>query len=210
MGRHYEPANYPSIEGWDALKECVQTGDLILYSGHSLDSLYVCTWLQDKFSHVGMVLWLGEVPYLFHSYPRTENPCVLQGKCRDGVQLNDLEATLRSVKGLVYYMPMGKLTDTQVESINGAMGRLVGAKFCHELLELLRLAHPLLRAQTTGSGKYSCSELLTHVYRIVGLLGMLETPPPNEVPPFRLIDGSLPWTTEHYRPQLKHPPLVRF
>jgi len=91
-----------------------KTGDLLLFSGYSGDSMIVRAWSWAPLTHVGVVVresnesgpaWLWEA-----NLDETKVDC-LRGCSRGkegGAQLTDLETSLRAYDGRVFWRPLGR------------------------------------------------------------------------------------------------------
>lgn len=210
--RYVHPDDYPTVK-WDDIE--LQTGDLLLFSGHNGDSSYIRSWLAHHYTHVALVVVLSDGnPYLFHANAIEEEiPCVFAGKPLDGVQVNQADLVAKSYFGHVYHLRMGEFTEKQLERLPMILKRFLGRPFNHDLLELFRLAFPNVRqTRKHPEGKLTCAEVLVHVYILLGILPLLETRAPNEIPPYDLVlPGRQKWLNpEQYSPRTSTPPLIRF
>lgn len=130
------------------LKDTAQCGDLLLFSGNGVDSAIVKAWSGNSWSHVAMIYLQGSKLYVWHSDAVSFRKDVRDGEYREGTQLNDLEAFLKTYNGCIFHLPLHQpLRTSDMEAVMRAVGI---REFNHNLVELLRC--------TTG-GDYSCTLL---------------------------------------------------
>jgi hypothetical protein len=84
----------------------MQSGDLLLYSGRSLDSALIRAWTNGSFTHVGLV-WCDTdgCTYIWNSDKHSDVKCVLNGCARDGPQLQRLDEKIAQGSGCMYHVP---------------------------------------------------------------------------------------------------------
>lgn len=110
----WNPKEQPGVTWSKVLQEC-KTGDLILFSGYSADSAIVRAWGWSDITHVGIVVRVDEGTWLIEANLDDTKPDALNGNDtrgpQGGVQLTDLEVSLKAYDGLVFWRPLKKEID---------------------------------------------------------------------------------------------------
>lgn len=157
--------------------QSLQSGDLLLFDGHHLDAKIVRCWCDAPFSHSGLVFRdrADGTPYVYNSDVEDDDQrCAVCGRCRDGVQMQDLLLKLATYRGRAYHVPLRRpLTDTQLAHWEQwLLPSLCSRRFRYSLLSLLHAALPDLVPLVSADTRYSllCTELVTLVYRELGII----------------------------------------
>ncbi len=164
------------MPSYTSIRSSLKTGDIVLFSGTSAVSSLIKLFSGGKWSHVGMVLRIGEFDdavMLWESTTLTNIPDRTTGAAIKGVQVVPLSQRIRNYDGEVNIRHLGK-------PITKPMYRRL-AKLRHELsrrpyerneLELLRAAYdgPFGKSPGEDLSSIFCSELVAEAYQCMGLL----------------------------------------
>ena len=145
------------------IRDSLQTGDIVLMRGNALISKiirWVCSLLRLRFtmySHIGLVVREGKRILLFEAVP-------------SGVHHVALSQAIKNYDGDVYIRQLkGNRTLKMLGDLRVFMHETQGLPYEKDLLELIGAATPF----HLGSADYKdffCSELVTRVYQLWGLL----------------------------------------
>ena len=200
-GAHQKAAQY------GAVADKLRTGDLVLFSGNTIESLVVQIGTLSPWSHVGMVFRMpsmagvrGADPhdlYLWHSYGNAVKsaPDVLGAKpkgLRDGPQLISLSRALHLYKGGCF---VRRINDAGSRHIKGAtdqpevvawMRRVTGTHYERSIDDLFLATYdgPLGYNGEEDESSYFCSELVAETYQRMGLMEGPAVQSPSEYTPY--------------------------
>lgn len=172
---------------YDAIRDELRTGDIVLYSGSAAISTVIKLATSNRWSHVGMVVYLPDCR-LVSVWESTKQGTRLRdldsGQVRKGVQLVPLSDRLITYRGSV---AVRRLQDADLQE--GVYSRLWRLRedlrtrpYEKDKIELLKAAYdgPFGRNEEDLSSVF-CSELVAEAYQALGLLGSRR--PSNEYVP---------------------------
>lgn len=167
------------------LREQLKTGDLVLFSGHSLASRIVRIFTGSHWSHIGIVVRLPEMPQtplLWEATRASKVSDINHGKPFDGVQLVTLDDRVASYQGLIAIRRLQGVTTgaearERLENLIEGWREKPYRNFVHQHV---RAWMGLSQSRTFQHGGF-CSELVAEVYRQWRLLPQ-ERPARNYVP----------------------------
>ena len=163
-----DPALLPS-RPYPQLRDQLKTGDLVLFSGRTLASRLVRGFTGSRWSHVGLVVRLPDMPQtplLWEATRASKVHDVMDGRPFDGVQLVALDDRVVSYPGLVAVRRLqGVHTDADARA---RLDELIDAwrakpyrNFARQHLSAWVRGEEALAFQRGGF----CSELVAEVYR---------------------------------------------
>jgi hypothetical protein len=150
----------------------MRTGDLLLYSGRSLDSALIRAWTGGTFTHIGMV-WIDPATqdrYCWNSDKRSSVPCILRQECCDGPQLQLLSAKLEAASGCMYHVPWNERRYRRPQLTRAYMNQ-VGGGFRDSVVVMAVAALPELvpNVATGPSRDLLCTELVAKtIFELAG------------------------------------------
>ena len=194
----------PSVRFSDT-KASLRTGDIVLFSGDSIQSAEVQCGTRSTFSHIGMVVrcdhLLGSGLCLWHSPAQKMifAPDKLTNRIKSGPQLNELDVSLRLAKGRVFIRRLLKRrqisppslivrligeTDPCENGLSELMREEVRLPYEQSFLELFKAAYdgPFGKNKPDPSSLF-CSELVAEAYTRLHLLNDDCNWPSNEYVP---------------------------
>lgn len=159
---------------YTTVRDKLETGDLILFSGKGGTSTGIKWLTNSKWSHVAMVVRLDDwdTLLLWEATTLMDLKDVLTGKCRQGVQLVTLSDRIASYDGEVSVRFLDvKRTPKMKRALVELRQELRGRKYETRKIELLRAAYdgPLGENSSDLSSLF-CSELIAESYQRMGLL----------------------------------------
>ena len=187
------------------LKLNVKPGDMVLFAGDNRTSQLIKFVTNSKWSHVGIVVGLKNALFLFEaSGPRTSSTLSMTGR----TQIRKLDMTLNTYKGKVAIRHINEpLTEPQLLTLNQSVLKYLGVSYEKNLGELLKSALDvpkswlripiiggLLRKLTENRSNptsFFCSELVSTIYRNLGIRSQDSNPPSNEFTPEDLSSTSI-------------------
>ena len=178
---------------YDNIRDTLDTGDLLLYSGVGPVSMSIRLVTRSKWSHIGVVVRPKDFDMV----------CVLQSttlsKVKDtvsnreieGVQINLLSDSLDSYKGAVAVRKLNvERTDDMRNTISDFRREVHGRPYEERKMELLKSAYDFFGgANEEDLSSLFCSELVAELYQRIGLLD--EDKPSNEYIPKDFV-GNIP------------------
>lgn len=156
------------------LREQLKTGDLILFSGRTLAARVVRGFTGSRWSHVGLVVRLPEMPQtplLWEATRASKVHDITHGRPFDGVQMVALDDRVASYQGLVAVRRLqGVHTDAEsrarLEALIDAWRAKPYRNFVRQHVSAWVRGEEALAFQRGGF----CSELVAEVYRQWSLL----------------------------------------
>lgn len=169
----------------DEVCDIVRSGDIVLFSGASMTSLFVTTFCASQYSHIGIVYRPpGEEPMLFESIKSDDdgspNVDVRTGKHRVGVRLVNLRMLLDSFRGhavavrtLVSPASMN-IADTLSEHMTQVLAQCIEKygylPYEHRWFNFVVARYNFIRLSIEHPDALFCSELVARCYQEAGLL----------------------------------------
>ncbi len=187
---------------WSELAPTMQTGDLILFSGTSTESLWIEALTGGQFSHSTMVVRTAgsSAPWMWQEAPEAIAPDPRTGKPTTGAQLGDAEEATQVIQAMgdkPFYVRLDWDRPADLDDkILAIVAQYEGVPFGTVLQMALDYAIGKLYDQATGLTTMFCAELVAVTYQALGLL--TEVHPPNWYSPNSFgpdEQGQLPWTT---------------
>ena len=171
---------------YESIRDTLDTGDLVLFSGtsHVSNFLKLCTF--SKWSHVGMVVRIPDWDQvlLWESTTLGHVQDFIDGKAKRGVQTVLLSERIRAYRGDVAIRQLTRFerTDEMRHSLCAFRRWAKNRDYEQRTLELIRAAYdgPFGENQEDLSSLF-CSELVAEAYQRMGLLS--DDLPSNEYTP---------------------------
>jgi len=194
---------------WAGLLKRARTGDLILFSGTGRDSAVVRSWSGSRWTHIGMVVRSDDSLYgtiqrlfLWNADSCQSRRNLLNGKYKEGVQLNDLRLYLDTYPGYAYYCPLMGGRSVGKDELKPLYRELSGKPFNHQCVELLRCTQGpgggYLGRKQADPDKWFCSQLIAESLMFLGLMG--GSIPTNEYHPASFVGEMAADWKEGVRP----------
>lgn len=157
----------------EELSKLGRTGDVLVFSGNSMDSSLIKMWSCSDWSHVG-ILWIDprtKIPYVWHSDAACGNHDALLDEVTDGVQLNDLRVYTSCYSGSVYWRPLAGPPVDPV-AVKALMEATAGQPFNYDTLDLFRCTWGRREWLPVSASRHAlfCSEFAAHVLQELGVL----------------------------------------
>ena len=154
----------------------LDTGDLVLFRGHTLFSRLIQRATRSEWSHVAMVLRLPEYDMLalYESTGLGSLPDMISGEVRRGVQLVPLSERVRACNGAIAVRQLKGVTLGPHErtALMALRRELRGRPYERSLVDLVRAAYDGAGgASAEDLSSLFCSELVAEAYQRLGLLG---------------------------------------
>lgn len=177
---------------YEAIREELETGDVILFSGKGGISDGIKFFTLSKWSHVGMVYKLADALdekgtiFCWESTTLSDIKDADTGRLTQGVQRVELSERLERCFAKGYEIGIRKLnkplaTD-MVRALNDFRHEVSGRPYERSKLELIKAAYDGIFGENKEDlSSLFCSELLAEAYQRMGLLG--EDKPSNEYTP---------------------------
>jgi hypothetical protein len=179
---------------YEEIRPKLQTFDIVLFRGRGLASLiirWVCSIFRlrfTKYSHIGLVVLDSERVLLFEAVP-------------SGVHLVALSDAIAKYDGDVYIRQLvGKRTMKMLHDLYGFIQRTIGKPYEKHLIELMGAATPL-HIGSADNTDFFCSELVTRIYQMAGLVSGIPLAKEYEPDDYRLggsIDKELAMFSDLY------------
>lgn len=179
------------------LKYKMKTGDIILFSGTGVISNIIKVATNSMWSHVGMVVIIGDTPYLFESTTLNKIPDYYDDMIKRGVQVVNLEMKLQSMSDykFAYRELDNPLTYDQKRMLYEIKDELFDTDYEQSLLELIKSSYDGWFGENHRADLSTvfCSELTAYSLQKLGVIGT--DLPPNEYVPsdFSSKYNSLPY-----------------
>jgi len=170
------------------IRNKLDTGDIVLFSGKGGISAGIKWFTISKWSHVGMVVRLPDwnMVLLWESTTLSNVADVIDGKAKQGVQLVALSERLRTYGGEA---AIRRLSVKRTTAMNNSLMRLrqevKGRPYEKSKVELVKAAYDgWLGENTENLSSLFCSELVAEAYQRMGLLSNSKNAlPSNEFTP---------------------------
>jgi hypothetical protein len=164
----YDPVILPN-KPYAQMRDQLKTGDLVLFSGRSFAARLVRGFTGSRWSHVGLVVRLPEMPQtplLWEATRASKVHDIIEGKPFDGVQLVALDDRIASYQGLVAVRRLQHVhTDAQarahLESLIDEWRAKPYRNFVRQHISAWVRGEEALSFSRGGF----CSELVAEVYR---------------------------------------------
>lgn len=163
---------------YDDLRDNLDTGDIVLFSGKGLISMglkigSLCSW-----SHVAMVVRVKEpdVVLIYQSTPVCKAKDFFDGNLKNGVQINVMSEAVRGYNGKVAVRHLAaERTPQMLAGLSRFRQRVKDRPYETRIVDMVRAVWdgPLGHVEEDLSSLF-CSELVAEAYQHMGLL------PPNE------------------------------
>jgi len=199
-------ASAAALERYHTVREKLDTGDLVLFSGRSVFSEIIKKLTGAAWSHVGMVFRLPNrysINLLWEASGLLNLPDLDTGRPNKGVQLVPLSDRISVYHGRIALRLLeAERTPKMIDELYAFREEMKGRPYEENDIELLKAAYdgPGGMNQEDFSSLF-CTELIAEAYQRMGLLGAEK--PANEYTPhdfcsdqqdeseFRLLQGSL-------------------
>lgn len=169
------------------LRDSLETGDIILFSGNSFISHLIRMATRSDYSHVGMVLKFNgyDSVFLWESTKLSNVGDILSGKKKNGVQITLLSERIENYNGscVLRRLASPSFTSAQIDSLNQLRRELRNRPYERNKKELI------LSLYDNAGGKNEedlssvfCSELVAEAYQRLGLIPS-DRKPSNEYLP---------------------------
>lgn len=156
------------------VRDHLKTGDLVLFSGRSLAARIVRGFTGSRWSHVGLVVRLPEMPQtplLWEATRASKVHDITEGKPFDGVQLVALDDRIASYQGVVAVRRLQQVhTDSQARVLLETLIEAWRAKPYRNFVRQHISAWVRGEEALSFSRGGFCSELVAEVYRRWSLL----------------------------------------
>ena len=156
------------------IRNKLETGDIVLFSGKGGISAGIKWFTISKWSHVGMVVRLPDwnMVLLWESTTLSNIADVMDGKAKQGVQLVALSERLRTYGGEA---AIRRLSVKRTAAMNNALMKLrqevKGRPYEKSKVELVKAAYDGWWGENTENlSSLFCSELVAEAYQRMGLL----------------------------------------
>jgi hypothetical protein len=173
------------INMYENIRDTLDTGDLLLYSGVGPVSMSIRLVTRSKWSHIGVVIRPKDFDMVcvLQSTTLSKSKDVISGTEVEGVQINLLSESLRDYKGDVAVRKLGvERTDDMRDTISNFRREVHGRPYEERKMELLKSAYDFFGgANAEDLSSLFCSELVAELYQRIGLLS--EEKPSNEYTP---------------------------
>ena len=155
--------------------EGLQTGDIILFSGRCKMSRFVQLLMLGKWSHVGMVVIDPnyDYPLLYESTHSQQLRGLDIGRRTQGVQLVPLHKRIKSYKGDIAVRQLHGVEFNADDHfmLDEIRSEMVGRPFESDLKQFLKAQFRYkFYTQKEDLSTIFCSELIAHVYQVLGVL----------------------------------------
>ncbi len=165
---------------YENVRKNLNTGDIVLFSGRSFDSMEIRCATASPYSHVGMVVRRrtpsgGSALYLWHAPAGAIEsvPDVLSGRYKDGPQLSSLQRVLEVADGAMHTCSLVPRWRPLLNGESDLMDFMVeqGPKsYERDQTQLVLSAFGgSCCANEEDTSSYFCSELVAETYKFLGL-----------------------------------------
>lgn len=174
------------MERYLTIRDQLNTGDIILFSGRAALASFAQWLTRTKWSHVGMIVRCEVGVLLWESVALEKLEDIESGVEKKGVRLVSLSERLKRFKGEVWARPLeADLTPEMLEALSKLREEVRGRPYERETIELIKAYYDGPLGQNTEElSSLFCSELVAEGYQRMGLLA--EPPagrPSNEYTP---------------------------
>ena len=161
---------------YSAIRHELDTGDIVLFRGHTLFSRLIQRATRSAWSHVAMVMRLPEYDMLalYESTGLGTLPDMISGEVRRGVQLVPLSERVRACSGAIAVRRLVGVTLGRSErgALMDLRRELRGRPYERSLVDLARAVYDGAGgANAEDLSSLFCSELVAEAYQRLGLLG---------------------------------------
>jgi len=173
------------------IRDDIQTGDIILFSGKGIFSRLIRWFTKSKYSHVGMAVRMPEydMVLIWESTTLSKTKDVITGTKTKGVQVVSLSERVQGYRGKVVWRKLsGELSKDQLYALLELRHELRGKPYERSRLELLLAGIPNINMGNENLRSVFCSELIAEAYQRAYLLP--EHPPSNSYAPERFSQDS--------------------
>ena len=162
-----------SVIKYSAIRNQLQTGDLVLFSGETLFSLFIRIFTVSPYSHIGIVM-IEEDVRLWESAKRAIKDH--KGKLKAGVRLTTLSDRIAGYEGEVFIRQLNKKLEANAQTeLRKIREELKNRPYERDTAELIKAGWDgPFGGNTEDLSSIFCSELVAEAYQRVGLL--LEVP----------------------------------
>ncbi len=174
-----------SVVPYVRLRAQLQTGDIVLFSGHTLAARTVRWWTGSPWSHIGLIVRLpayADTPLLWEATRASPLADIHSGQVFDGVQLVSLDAKLANYPGVVAVRRLLGLRRDRRERLCPLLEAWRAKPYCNLLRKNLQAWCWGEEAAHISRGGF-CSELVAEVYKQLQLL-------PQDKPSIRYMPGD--------------------
>lgn len=159
---------------YDEVRERLDTGDIVLFSGKGLISMglqigALCTW-----SHVAMVVRVKEpdVVLLYQTTPVCKAKDFFEGKLKNGVQINVMSEAVKGYNGKVAIRHLNVARTTEMlNALSRFRQEMKDRPYETQIIQMVKAVWdgPLGDVEEDLSSLF-CSELVAEAYQRMGLL----------------------------------------
>lgn len=160
---------------YESVRDELDTGDIVLFSGKGLISAGIKWSTSSRWSHVGMILKLPEYDFVtvWESTTLSSTNDLDTNSARKGVQLVPLSARISDYDGAIAIRRLlgAAHTGDSVKSLMQFRREVAGRPYEESELELIKSAYdgPLGKNKEDLSSLF-CSELVAEAYQRMGLV----------------------------------------
>lgn len=170
---------------YDSIRDTLDTGDIVLYSGSGPISTAIKIGTCSEWSHVGVVVRLKDFDMvcILQSTTLSKAKDVLSDRPVEGVQLNLLSESLSTYPGKVAVRKLNVLrTKGMLEAVRNFRKEVHGRPYEEKKIQLLKSAWDFFGgANEEDLSSLFCSELVAELYQRMDLIE--DDKPSNEYTP---------------------------
>ncbi|WP_319524075.1 hypothetical protein [uncultured Desulfosarcina sp.] len=167
------------MAAYEDVRDQLDTGDIVLFAGKGLISMglrigSLCSW-----SHVAMVVRVKEpdVALIYQSTPVCKAKDFIDGKLKNGVQINVMSEAVRGYNGKVAVRHLSvERTPAMLEGLSRFRKEVKNRPYEDHIIQMVKAVWdgPLGEVEEDLSSLF-CSELVAEAYQRMGLLPASET-----------------------------------
>jgi len=162
---------------YEKIRDDLQTGDIILFSGNSMVSGAIKLFSRSEWSHVAMVVKdpISDIVYCWESTSLVDD--------KDGVQISVLSKRIKEYDGYVAFRHLkGRRTKATLSALGAFRKAMKGRKYETSKVELFKSAWDGWGGENKEDlSTVFCSELIAEAYQEMNIL--TENKPSNEFTP---------------------------
>ena len=161
---------------YDDLRDDLQTGDLVLFSGSTMVSRFIRFFGRSNWSHIGMVVVdkVYDQVLIYQATPVDNVDDFYSGSAKKGVQINALSDVLKKYDGEVAIRQLTNFerTDEVIRAVTQFRREMKNKPFEEDYLEFVKACYdgPLGENSADDLSSLFCSELVAEAYQRMGLL----------------------------------------
>ncbi|NQZ57958.1 MAG: hypothetical protein HRT88_10905 [Lentisphaeraceae bacterium] len=179
---------------YDDLRDDLQTGDLVLFSGGTIMSRFIRFFGRSNWSHLGMVVVdkVYDQVLIYQATPVDKIEDFYSGAAKKGVQINALSDVIKKYDGGVAIRQLTNFerTDEVISSVTKFRKEMKDKPFEEDYLEFVKACYdgPFGDNDNEDLSALFCSELVAEAYQRMGILS--DSIPSNEYTPKDFSSGG--------------------